>query len=124
MAEADPFPPQNAPAAQAAKEHVGETRSRRSRTILMVLGPVVVVAGALWYWFGNQGTVSTDNAYIKQDIVAVAGEVSGLITKVNVRENSTSRRATSCSRSTLPLSTPRSARPMRRSPRRRPRLPP
>lgn len=87
MAEADPFPPQNAPAAQAVKEHVGETRSRRSRTILMVLGPVVVVAGALWYWFGNQGTVSTDNAYIKQDIVAVAGEVSGLITKVNVREN-------------------------------------
>ena len=34
-------------AAQAAKEHVGETRSRRSRTILVVLGPVVVVAGAL-----------------------------------------------------------------------------
>ncbi|NLR39959.1 HlyD family secretion protein [Novosphingobium sp. ERW19] len=87
MAEADPFPPQNAPAAQAAKEHVGETRSRRTRTMLMVLGPVVIVVGALWYWFGNQGTVETDNAYVKTDIVAVAGEVSGLITKVNVREN-------------------------------------
>lgn len=87
MAEADPFPPQNAPTAQAAKEHVGETRSRRTRTMLMVLGPVVIVFGALWYWFGNQGTVETDNAYVKTDIVAVAGEVSGLITKVNVREN-------------------------------------
>lgn len=87
MAEADPFTPENAPAAQAAKDHAAATRSKRSRTILMVLGPVIVVAGALWYWFGNQGTVETDNAYIKTDIVAVAGEVSGLITKVNVAEN-------------------------------------
>lgn len=87
MAEADPFPPQNAPAAQAAQDHVGATRAKRSRTILMLLGPVVVVAGALWYWFGNQGTVETDNAYIKTDIVAVAGEVTGLITRVNVAEN-------------------------------------
>lgn len=92
MAEADPFPPQNSPAApspaaQAAAEHGGKTRSKRMRTLLMILGPIAAVAGGLWYWFGNQGTVETDNAYIKQDIVAVAGEVSGLIVKVNVREN-------------------------------------
>jgi membrane fusion protein (multidrug efflux system) len=92
MAEADPFPPQNSPAvksppAQASAEHGSQTRSKRMRTLLMFLGPIAAIAGGLWYWFGNQGMVETDNAYIKQDIVAVAGEVSGLIVKVNVREN-------------------------------------
>jgi membrane fusion protein, multidrug efflux system len=92
MAEADPFPPQNtpaavSPAAQAASEHAGATRSKRMRMVLMILGPVAAVAGGLWYWFGNPGVVETDNAYIKQDIVAVAGEVSGLITQVKVRDN-------------------------------------
>lgn len=92
MAEADPFPPENtpaavSPAALAASEHAGATRSRRMRTVLMILGPVAAVAGGLWYWFGNPGVVETDNAYIKQDIVAVAGEVSGLITQVKVRDN-------------------------------------
>lgn len=57
------------------------------RMVLMILGPVAAVAGGLWYWFGNPGVVETDNAYIKQDIVAVAGEVSGLITQVKVRDN-------------------------------------
>lgn len=87
MAEADPFPPQNTSAAQAASEHASATRSKRMRTVLMILGPVAAIAGGLWYWFGNTGVVETDNAYIKQDIVAVAGEVSGLITQVKVRDN-------------------------------------
>ncbi|MBB4613898.1 HlyD family secretion protein [Novosphingobium taihuense] len=92
MAEADPFPNQTktaetTPAAQAASDHAGATRSKRMRTILMILGPVAAVAGGLWYWFGNPGVVETDNAYIKQDIVAVAGEITGLITQVKVRDN-------------------------------------
>lgn len=87
MAEADPFPKSDTPAAHAAGEHAARTRSKRLRTILMVLGPVLAVAGGLWYWFGRPGVVETDNAYIKQDIVAVAGEVTGLVTRVNVREN-------------------------------------
>ena len=87
MADADPFPKSETPATQAAGEHVARTRSKRLRTILMALGPVLAVAGGLWYWFGRPGVVETDNAYIKQDIVAVAGEVTGLVTRVNVREN-------------------------------------
>lgn len=82
MAEADPFPPTetaNAAAPRPAK--------RRGRTALMILGPVLAAGGGLWYWFGQPGVVETDNAYIKQDIVSVAGEVGGLITEVNVREN-------------------------------------
>lgn len=79
MAEADPFPPQDAT--------ITAKRKSRTRPLLMALGPVVAVAAGLWYWFGQPGEVETDNAYIKQDIVSVGGEVSGLITQVNVREN-------------------------------------
>lgn len=83
MAEADPFP-----ANEAAPRPVAPApRPRRLRAMLMVLGPVLAIAGGLWYWFGSPGVVETDNAYVKQDIVSVAGEVSGLITRVNVRDN-------------------------------------
>ena len=51
------------------------------------MGPVAAVAGGLWYWFGQPGVVATDKAYIKQDIVSIAGEVTGLITAVNVRDS-------------------------------------
>ncbi|MDT0509932.1 HlyD family secretion protein [Novosphingobium sp. MMS21-SN21R] len=85
MAEADPFPVTDAPA--AAGNPARPPQRRRMRAVLMVLGPLLAVAGGLWYWFGQPGVVETDNAYVKQDIVAVAGEVTGLVTKVNVREN-------------------------------------
>jgi membrane fusion protein (multidrug efflux system) len=87
MAEADPFSAKDAAAGQAAEQHVVRTRSKRRRTIVMLLGPVIAIGAALWYWFGHPGEVSTDNAYLKQDFVSVAGEVTGLVTGVNVREN-------------------------------------
>lgn len=85
MAEADPH--FDATKVEAAGQTTAPPRKSRVRTALMVLGPVIAIGGGLWYWFGNPDVVETDNAYIKQDIVAVAGEVSGLITQVNVREN-------------------------------------
>jgi len=53
----------------------------------MLLGPIVLIGGALWYWFGRPGEIDTDNAYVKQDIVSVAAEISGQVTSVRVREN-------------------------------------
>lgn len=91
MAEADPFKGTDA-AVDAARGHVSRTRSRRTRTVLMLLGPLIAVGLGLWYWFGQPGEVSTDNAYVKQDVVAVAGEVTGLVTSVRVRENQPVRR--------------------------------
>jgi membrane fusion protein (multidrug efflux system) len=84
MAEADPFPPSETQTGTGRQQKTGK---RRLRSWLMLAGPVLAVGAGLWYWFGQPGVVETDNAYIKQDIVGVAGEVSGLITKVNVREN-------------------------------------
>jgi membrane fusion protein (multidrug efflux system) len=52
----------------------------------MVIVPLLVIGGALFYWQTLQGKVSTDNAYIQQDKVSVSAEVGGKIVSVNVRE--------------------------------------
>jgi len=86
MAEADPFKPGEA-AIASANEHRKATRAKRLRLVVMLLIPALIVGGALIWWFGNPGEVSTDNAYVKQDIVSIAGEVNGLVVAVNAREN-------------------------------------
>jgi membrane fusion protein (multidrug efflux system) len=92
MAEADPFRAENgnsggSAAALAVQDHVQRTQGRRSRTIAMIAVPLLLTGGALWYWFGHPGEVDTDNAYVKQDIVSVAAEITGQVTSVRVREN-------------------------------------
>ena len=89
MAEADPFRGEQAgnAASAAAIDHQQRTRTRRWRAILMIIGPLVMIGGALWYWFGRPGEVDTDNAYVKQDIVSVTAEITGQVTSVQVREN-------------------------------------
>ncbi len=62
-------------------------RAQRLRPWLMLIGPVLIAGGGLWYWFSNPDVVSTDNAYVKAEIVSVAGEVTGLVASTNVHEN-------------------------------------
>jgi membrane fusion protein (multidrug efflux system) len=85
MAEADPFKPVEAEA--SARERRKAVRNKRLRLVAMLVVPALIVGGALVWWFGSPGEVSTDNAYVKQDIVSIAGEVNGLVVAVNVREN-------------------------------------
>jgi membrane fusion protein (multidrug efflux system) len=87
MAEADFIAPGDLTEGLPAQAMGRTAKRRRARTALMIVGPIIIVGAGLWFWLGNQNTVETDNAYIKQDIVAVAGEVTGLITRVNVAEN-------------------------------------
>lgn len=83
MAEADPFPTGGTGTATRATG----TKRQRMRVLLMFAVPFMLVVAGLVYWFGNPTRVSTDNAVVKQDIVSVAGEVTGLIVSANVREN-------------------------------------
>lgn len=53
----------------------------------MLSVPVLLVAGGVAYYLSTANYVSTDNAYIQQDKVAVSAEVSGRIVEVAVREN-------------------------------------
>ena len=55
--------------------------------LLMISVPLALVLGAGTYWFLTHNLVSTDNAYVKQDIVSVSSDVSGRIVEVAVHEN-------------------------------------
>lgn len=58
-----------------------------TRRILLWLLPAALVAGAV-YFYGTAGRyVSTDNAYVQQDRVDVASQVSGNVAGVDVGEN-------------------------------------
>ncbi len=47
---------------------------------------LLVVIGALWWLLGGR-YVSTDNAYVHQDLVTIGSDVAGRIAEVRVREN-------------------------------------
>ena len=62
-------------------------RRRSLRPVL--LGVVPALAGAIGlYWYATSGRyVSTENAYVKSDIVAISPEVEGHVISVEVAEN-------------------------------------
>jgi membrane fusion protein (multidrug efflux system) len=72
------------PASPGAADEKAPNRLRR--IALMALVPLLVVVGGLFYWHSLQGKVSTDNAYVQQDKVAVSAEVGGQIVSVAARE--------------------------------------
>lgn len=76
VADTDPVAP---PAAQA--------RSPRHRRLLMLSVPALILAAGGYAYAISGHDVSTDNAYVKQDIVSVSSDVVGRIVDVRVREN-------------------------------------
>src|SRR5579884_1520309 len=55
------------------------------RTILMLIVPAVLIVGGVYYWLTSGGSVSTDDAQVKQDIVSTSPQVNGQIVQVFVR---------------------------------------
>jgi membrane fusion protein (multidrug efflux system) len=62
-------------------------RSKRLRRVLLLLGPLVVIAGALFLYLSGGRYVSTDNAYVKADELAIATDVSGIVADIAVHDN-------------------------------------
>lgn len=62
---------------------------RWTRPVLLILVPVVAVVGAGMWWLWSGRYISTENAYVKADIVHVSSEVSGRIVEIAVREHQT-----------------------------------
>jgi len=60
---------------------------KRRRRLLMFSVPLIVIAVGIWFWATSGRFVSTDNAYVKQDIVSVSSDVGGRIVEVRVKEN-------------------------------------
>ena len=54
---------------------------------LMLSVPLLVVGAGLWLWLSGLGQVSTDNAYVRVDKVAISCDVSGRVAEVRVTEN-------------------------------------
>ncbi len=88
MAEAE-LPIRNDSATPDAPERGGiaPVATKRLRLIAMISVPLLIVAGGATYWIMQQGKVSTDNAYVRQDKVSVSAEVGGPIADVHVKEN-------------------------------------
>ena len=84
MAEAD----LQFPVVKVERAPPAALRNRQAaRIALLLVVPLLVVAGGLAAWLTGGKSVSTDNAYVKQDVVSISPEVSGLIASVAVREN-------------------------------------
>ena len=79
-----PLAPTPEPVAATIAPEKAPTNWRR--IALMGIVPLLVIGGGLFYWQSLQGKVSTDNAYVQQDKVAVSAEVGGQIVSVAVRE--------------------------------------
>ncbi|WP_159978278.1 MULTISPECIES: HlyD family secretion protein [unclassified Novosphingobium] len=74
-------------------EHAGETltvsapRKRSLRTPLMIVGPVVVLAIAGWFYLNGGRYESTDNASLQTGMVAISPSIAGTVVSIEVREN-------------------------------------
>jgi membrane fusion protein (multidrug efflux system) len=62
-------------------------RKRLVGRVLLVLGPLVVLAGGAYVYLKSGRFVNTENAYVEADKVVISAEVSGAITQVAVKEN-------------------------------------
>ena len=90
MADADPARAPDAGVASPLASPADETVIPRpwGRWALMLAVPLALATGAFIYWQSLAGKVSTDNAYLKQDMVSVSAEVGGRIVEVNVADGS------------------------------------
>ena len=68
---------------------VTETRPPRNfkRLAIMLAVPLLLLVVGGYFWLISGRSVSTDNAYVKQDIVSVSTQINGPVVEVFVREN-------------------------------------
>jgi membrane fusion protein (multidrug efflux system) len=82
-----PEPPATAAPAPSPAAEAAPARKKRLRRILLALGPLVVLALGAWIFLAGGRYVSTDNAYVRSDKLAVSTDVSGIVAEVTVRDN-------------------------------------
>lgn len=84
---ADEDPTFSADSMTRAREIEPERKRSPLRIALMLIVPLIVIAvGAYWYITSGR-YVSTDNAYVQQNIVEISPDVGGRIVTVMVQEN-------------------------------------
>jgi membrane fusion protein (multidrug efflux system) len=63
-----------------------------TRTIVMLIVPALLILAGGYYWLTSGGSVSTDDAQIRQDIVSVSPQVAGQVVEVHVRNGARVKR--------------------------------
>ena len=58
----------------------------------MLIVPAILIVGGVYYWLTSGGSVSTDDAQVKQDIVSVSPQVNGQVVQVFVRNGARVKR--------------------------------
>lgn len=89
MADADP---KRAFAADSemsvlANQDVPAKRRGLPRLVLMLGIPLLIVVIGGYFYLTSGRYISTDNAYVRQDMISISPDVSGRIVEVDVREN-------------------------------------
>ena len=69
-----------------------EDSRSRTRTIIMLIVPAVLIIGGVYLYLISGGSVSTDDAQVKQDIVSVSPQLNGQVVAVFVRNGAHVRR--------------------------------
>ncbi|WP_445191674.1 HlyD family efflux transporter periplasmic adaptor subunit [Sphingomonas sp. Tas61C01] len=87
MADADPVTDLRTAGAIDVQVEPAKPRRRWGRLALMFSVPLLIVLVGAYLWITSGRTVSTDNAYVSQDKVAVSADVAGRIVEVKAREN-------------------------------------
>jgi len=59
----------------------------RLRLPLMLMAPLVVIAGALYFYFTGGRYQSTDDAYVEAAQVVISSNISGRVMQIDVRDN-------------------------------------
>lgn len=61
--------------------------SKKKRIGLAFCFSAIVISAAGWTWVGSHGATSTDNAYVRGEVTALAAKVGGYVTVVRVADN-------------------------------------
>jgi membrane fusion protein (multidrug efflux system) len=75
------------PDSEPAPTNPGRFRRMLGITLLSVIGPLAATFAGFYIYFVGGQYISTDNAYIKSEKIAVSADISGRAVKVEVREN-------------------------------------
>jgi membrane fusion protein (multidrug efflux system) len=78
--------------APAAPSPAPRPRRSRLRILLMIAGPLVVLAGVAYFYLTGGRYESTDDAYVDAARVAISANVAGRVVELDVRDNETVHR--------------------------------
>jgi membrane fusion protein (multidrug efflux system) len=73
--------------ASTQRAPIRDRRGSRLRLPLLLLAPILVAVGSLYFYLSGGRYVETDNAYVRADMLAVSTDVSGMIKSVEVTDN-------------------------------------